>query len=85
MSSYSVLDARNNLSRLIADARSGIEVVITNRGVPVAQITPIAPVDAPFNGPALIDWIERNPLPERLARSSADIEQEISALRDAWE
>lgn len=85
MSTYSVLDARNNLSRLIADARSGLEVVITNRGIPVAQITPITAIDEPLTGPALVEWIEANPLPERLARSSADIEEQIRELRDAWE
>lgn len=85
MSTYSVLDARNNLSRLIADARSGIEVVITNRGIPVAQITPITTVDATLTGPALVEWIEANPLPDRLARSSAEIEEQIRELRDAWE
>jgi prevent-host-death family protein len=85
MSTYSVLDARNNLSRLIADARSGIEVVITNRGIPVAQITPITAVDLPLTGPALVEWIDANPLPDRLARSSADIEEQIRELRDAWE
>jgi prevent-host-death family protein len=85
MTSYSVLDARNNLSRLIADARSGMEVVITNRGVPVAQITPIAPADAPFTGVALVEWIEANPLPPRLRRSSDEIEEQIRELREAWD
>ena len=85
MASHSVLDARNNLSRLIADARSGIEVIITNRGVPVAQITPVAPVDAPLTGVTLVDWIESNPLPARLVRSSDDIDAQIRELREAWE
>ena len=85
MSSYSVLDARNNLSRLISDARSGIEVVITNRGVPVAQLSPIAPVDAAFTGVALVEWIDANPLPARLARDSDEIDAQIAALRDGWE
>lgn len=85
MATYSVLDARNNLSRLIADARSGLEVVITNRGVPVAQITPIAPVDATFTGRTLVEWIEANPLPPHLRRSSEEIEEQIRELREAWD
>ncbi len=85
MTSYSVLDARNNLSRLIADARSGLEVVITNRGVPVAQITPIAPTEVIGNGRALVEWIEANPLPERLRRTSEEIEAQIAEARDAWD
>jgi prevent-host-death family protein len=85
MPTYSVLDARNNLSRLIADARSGIEVVITNRGVPVAQIAPIVGVDAPFTGAALVEWIDMHPLPDRLARTTADLDEQIRELRDGWE
>jgi len=36
-----VLDARNNLSKLIAEAESGVEVTIARRGVPVARLVPI--------------------------------------------
>ncbi|WP_300265695.1 type II toxin-antitoxin system Phd/YefM family antitoxin [Microbacterium sp.] len=85
MSTYSVLDARNNLSRLIADAQSGIEVTITNRGVPVAQITPIAPVDVPLTGAMLAEWLDEHPLPARLVRPSDEIEEQIQQARDAWE
>ncbi|MBO0981254.1 type II toxin-antitoxin system Phd/YefM family antitoxin [Microbacterium sp. SD291] len=85
MSTYSVLDARNNLSRLIADAQSGLEVVITNRGVPVAQITSVASVDAPLTGAALAEWIEAHPLPARLVRSAAEIDAQIAEAREGWE
>ena len=85
MPNYSVLDARNNLSRLIADARSGIEVVITNRGVPVAQITPVAPVDTAFTGRSLVEWLEANPIPERSRRTSEEIEAQIAEERASWD
>ncbi|MFT4212932.1 MAG: type II toxin-antitoxin system prevent-host-death family antitoxin [Microbacterium sp.] len=85
MVAYNVLDARNNLSRLISQARSGVEVVIMNRGVPVAQLTPVGPVDLPFTGDSLADWIDANPLPARLSRPTAEIQADIRALRDAWE
>ncbi|WP_298861138.1 type II toxin-antitoxin system Phd/YefM family antitoxin [uncultured Microbacterium sp.] len=85
MSTYSVLDARNNLSRLISDARSGIEVVITNRGVPVVQMVPVGRVDAVLNGPALVEWLASDPLPERLRRSPAELDAQIAQERDSWD
>lgn len=84
MATHSVLDARNNLSRLIADAQSGIEVLITKRGVPVAQITSVGTVDAPLTGVALADWLDAHPTPARLARASQEIDDEIEMLRDDW-
>lgn len=85
MPTHSVLDARNSLSRLIADAQSGIEVIITNRGVPVAQITSVAPVDMPLTGTALAEWLDEHPLPARLARSSEEIEEQIREARESWD
>lgn len=85
MARYSVLDARNNLSRLIADAESGIEVVITKRGVPVAQVVPIGPVDGTVNGPAVVDWIEATPMPAQAGRASAELDEWIAAERAGWE
>jgi len=40
---FSVHDAKTNLSKLIADALSGGEVVIARGSVPVVRIVPIAP------------------------------------------
>jgi prevent-host-death family protein len=37
-----VREAKANLSRLLADARSGREWVITERGTPIARIVPMA-------------------------------------------
>ncbi len=85
MSVQSVLEARNNLSRLIAESQAGEDVVITKRGTPVARIVPIGPVDLVRNGRTLVEWIKQNPLPSRLVRSSADIEAQIAENRDAWE
>jgi len=85
MSTYSVLDARNNLSRLIADARSGHEVVITNRGVPVVKVVPVGTPDVILNGPALVEWLDANPLPAHLQRSSADLDAQIAEERESWQ
>lgn len=35
-----IREARINLSRLIRDVRSGMEIVITDRGTPVARLVP---------------------------------------------
>lgn len=43
MAQFSVHDAKTNLSKLIADALSGGEVVIARGNVPVVRIVPIAP------------------------------------------
>ncbi len=50
MSAYSVADAKNNLSSLIAKAEAGEEVVITRHGKPVAELR--APAPAPALNPS---------------------------------
>ncbi|MBA2458525.1 MAG: type II toxin-antitoxin system prevent-host-death family antitoxin [Gemmatimonadales bacterium] len=40
MPSYSVRDAKNRLSALLARVRRGARIVITDRGVPVAMLVP---------------------------------------------
>jgi prevent-host-death family protein len=42
MAQFSVHDAKTNLSRLIADALAGGEVVIARGSVPVVRLVPIA-------------------------------------------
>lgn len=85
MSTYSVLDARNNLSRLIADARSGLEVVITNRGIPVVKVVPVGLPDVVLNGPALVEWLDANPVPAYLQRSPAELDAQIAEERESWD
>jgi prevent-host-death family protein len=60
MSQHSVVDAKNNLSDLIARAERGEEVVITRHGQPVAELKPVTPARA---GPrpmtqADLDWLD---------------------------
>lgn len=85
MSTHNVLEARNNLSRLIAESQAGDDVVITKRGTPVARIVPIGPVDMVRSGRVLAEWIGRDPLPDRLSRSTTEIDGQIRENRDAWE
>ncbi|QIM17089.1 type II toxin-antitoxin system prevent-host-death family antitoxin [Leucobacter insecticola] len=84
MSTYSVFEARNSLSRLLAEARAGDEVVIANRGEPVAKLVSIdGGSDA--TGVSFAAWLEENPLPQRLGRPSEAIDVQILESRDAWE
>jgi prevent-host-death family protein len=60
MSRHSVVEAKNNLSDLIARAERGEEVVITRHGQPVAELRP---VQSPKTGPrpmtqADLDWLD---------------------------
>ena len=41
MKQYSTYEAKTKLSQLIKEALSGIEVVITNRDVPLVTLSPI--------------------------------------------
>lgn len=43
MAQFSVHDAKTNLSRLIADALAGSDVVIARGNVPVVRLVPVAP------------------------------------------
>lgn len=81
---YNVLEARNNLSKLIADVESGVEVTIARRGVPVARIVPIQ--DAP-NPPlnAFGRWLEENPLDAGTVRPAYEIKAELRELREDGE
>ena len=45
MKTKGVSEARANLSALLKEVRQGETIVITNRGVPVAQIVPYTPID----------------------------------------
>ncbi|WP_022684288.1 type II toxin-antitoxin system Phd/YefM family antitoxin [Sphingobium bisphenolivorans] len=44
MAQFSVHEAKSNLSRLIADALAGGEVVIARGNVPAVRLVPVSPV-----------------------------------------
>ena len=43
MAQFSVHDAKTNLSKLIADALAGVDVVIARGSVPAVRLVPVAP------------------------------------------
>ena len=68
MAQFSVHDAKTNLSRLIADALAGGEVVIARGNVPVVRLVPVAPRGerrfGAFKGRVAMDARFDDPLPK---------------------
>jgi len=84
-----ILDAKNRLSQLIKSVQAGEEVVIANRGAPVARLVPAVPPatesEARGSGRQLLDWLSTHPLPRHLQRSHDEIETGIQEERAAWD
>lgn len=57
MASYSVADAKNNLSQLIDRALKGEGVIINRHGTPVVELHPIKPLPKPPTAED-IAWLE---------------------------
>jgi prevent-host-death family protein len=84
-----ILEAKNRLSRLIKTAQAGEEVVIANRGDPVARLVPAAmPATARADtgsGRTILDWLKNHPLPAHARRSTEEIDAAIQQERTAWD
>lgn len=83
MEAVNMFDAKSNLSRLVAAAIDGEDVVIANRGKPVARIVPVGDTRV-SSGAALSAWLTQNPAPGVVRRSAADIETQLQELRESW-
>ena len=68
MAQFSVHDAKTNLSKLIADALAGREVVIARGSVPAVRLVPVAPRGlrrfGALKGRIAIDQRFHEPLPD---------------------
>jgi prevent-host-death family protein len=62
MSIYSVVEAKNQLSKLIERALKGEGVVITRRGEPVIELKPVRAPPRPVT-PADLDWLSARRIP----------------------
>jgi prevent-host-death family protein len=82
-----VLEAKNRLSQLIRRAQAGEEVVITNRGAPVARLLPAGAANAQSVGDArtILGWLESHPLPAYARRSAREIDASVEEERRAWD
>lgn len=84
MEPTNILEARNNLSRLIEAATSGQDVVIAKRGNPVVRLVPVAPEPEHTAG-AIARWLTTHPAPAYSARTPAELDEQIAAEREGWE
>lgn len=86
-----ILEAKNRLSQLIKSAQAGEEVVIANRGEPVARLVPVSAHGAAKttggvgSAQAILGWIRSHPLPAYARRSAEEIDAAIREERDSWE
>jgi prevent-host-death family protein len=84
-----ILEAKNRFSQLVKAVQAGEEVVIANRGAPVARLVP-AGISAAAGGTlgsarAILDWLESHPLPGYARRSADEIDAAIDQERIAWD
>jgi prevent-host-death family protein len=82
MSTYSVAEAKNQLSNLIDRVLKGEGVVITRRGEPVVELKPVQPPPRPITD-ADIEWLRAR----RVGRTPAktDAATLIRQMRDEGE
>ncbi|MBN8474221.1 type II toxin-antitoxin system prevent-host-death family antitoxin [Sulfuritalea sp.] len=77
MNTCTVAEAKAHLSELLARVEGGEELVITRRGHPVAQLTPIRPAKQPPDWQAIRAFRESMPAQET---SATDL---VRDMRDA--
>ncbi len=82
MSTHSVAEAKNQLSKLIDRALKGEGVVITRRGGPVVELKPIRPAPCPITE-ADIEWLQANLVGRKMPEIDAG--QLVSDMRDEGE
>ena len=82
-----ILEAKTRLSQLVKAAQAGEEVVIANRGEPVARLVPAVKTEAAGIGSAklILGWLESHPLPGYAQREAAEIDADIEVERTSWD
>lgn len=84
-----ILEAKNHLSKLIKSVQAGKDVVIANRGEPVARLVPVhgkgRKETSVGNAQAILDWLAQHPLPGYARRSTKEIEADIKESRASWD
>lgn len=85
MKRVNILDARNNLSKLVAAASAGEDIVIANRGKPVARLVSVDDDPPTHTAGSAAAWLVSNPVPREASRSIAALEQQIASEREGWE
>jgi prevent-host-death family protein len=79
MSTYSIAQAKDHLSRLVDEALEGKQVTITRRGKPAVELRPAAPAGRPATMND-IEWLRK--CRESLPSFDGDAVTEIRTMRD---
>jgi prevent-host-death family protein len=80
-----ILEAKTQLSQLIKAAQAGEDVLIANRGEPVARLVATSAATRAGRPPDFLKWLADNPLPTYAQRSAVEIDATIAAERTAWD
>ena len=84
-----IFEAKNRLSKLIKSVQAGEEVVIANRGEPVARLVPARQIPDATSGTgsarAILRWLESHSLPDYARRSTEEIDAAIEEERHSWD
>jgi len=82
-----IFEAKNRLSELIKAVQAGEEVVIANRGQPVAKLIAVdTGVVKPERGTpeAILHWLRTRKVPER-RRTAGEIDAYVEEQRASWD
>jgi len=82
MSTHTVAEAKNQLSKLIDRALRGEGIVITRRGQPVVELKPVRPVPRPV-AEADIEWLRARRVGRTMPKTDAGTL--VSEMRDEGE
>ena len=82
MSTHTVAEAKNQLSKLIDRALRGEGIVITRRGQPVVELKPVRPVPRPITE-ADIEWLRARRVGRTMPKTDAGTL--VSEMRDEGE
>lgn len=85
MTMYNIYEARDSLSRIIAESERGEDVVIAKRGRPVVRVVPVEDSTPPMTCARFAQWLSDDPLPARLRTPSEEIAERIRENRASWE
>lgn len=82
-----ILEAKNRLSELLKSAQAGEDVVIANRGQPVARLVPVRERAEARGKPveSITAALAKHPLPAHLTGSAHALDEAIAAERAAWD
>lgn len=84
MRSVNILEARNNLSRLVSAVSEGEQIVISKRGVPVARLV-AAESEPPHTAASAAEWLATHVVPHSGARDAEELDSQIATEREGWE